>query len=386
MSKHARLSPSSAYRWVECRNSVILEAGCPDDESSPFAAYGTAAHKLAELCATKDDDPDSYLGETFSIEGYGDITVDEEMVAGVSWYLDYLKPFRVWPCEFEKRVSIVEITGESGAEGTADFLALADKTLIVCDLKFGLYVRVEAENNYQLAIYSRAALVEYEKFYNIERIRMIIFQPRINNISVWEISVQELKSFVIEKIRPAVYKAWSLIPTKKPDPDGYNPGDSQCRFCKAASNCPAVRELALSALDSDTDVMVAEDLAKYLDKLGVIRAWCDSIEARAKSRLLEGFEVPGYKLVEGKKGNRAWENIENVIEVLRLMGATDEIIFERPLKSPAQMWKLKEFSKEEKKFLNTLTIRSPGKPNLAKIDSKLPGYEGNPLDNFDSLD
>ena len=44
---HAKLSPSSAERWMSCPGSVALNEG-KDDKGSSYAAEGTAAHELAE--------------------------------------------------------------------------------------------------------------------------------------------------------------------------------------------------------------------------------------------------------------------------------------------------------------------------------------------------
>ena len=47
-SKHAKLSPSSAERWLNCPGSVALAAKCPAPPPSPFAEEGTVAHAVAE--------------------------------------------------------------------------------------------------------------------------------------------------------------------------------------------------------------------------------------------------------------------------------------------------------------------------------------------------
>ena len=54
---HAKLSPSSAYRWIACPGSIRLSAGIPDT-SSVFAEEGTAAHELCELCLRDRTDAD----------------------------------------------------------------------------------------------------------------------------------------------------------------------------------------------------------------------------------------------------------------------------------------------------------------------------------------
>ena len=47
MGKHAKYSPSSGHRYMNCPPALLLEEQFPDEES-PYAAEGTAGHKLAE--------------------------------------------------------------------------------------------------------------------------------------------------------------------------------------------------------------------------------------------------------------------------------------------------------------------------------------------------
>ena len=48
-SKHAKLPPSSAERWINCPGSVALAEQLPPPGSSPYADEGTLAHAVAEL-------------------------------------------------------------------------------------------------------------------------------------------------------------------------------------------------------------------------------------------------------------------------------------------------------------------------------------------------
>ena len=52
MGGHARFSPSSGKRRLECPPSLLLEEQFPDEES-PFAAEGSAGHAMAEYLINK---------------------------------------------------------------------------------------------------------------------------------------------------------------------------------------------------------------------------------------------------------------------------------------------------------------------------------------------
>ena len=80
---HARLSPSSAKRWLMCPGSVKLSEAYPDTTSS-YASEGTAAHELAEKCLRERQDAASYA----MIDG---VEVDEDMAIGVQLYVDWVR-------------------------------------------------------------------------------------------------------------------------------------------------------------------------------------------------------------------------------------------------------------------------------------------------------
>lgn len=55
MTSHAKLSPSSAHRWMNCTGSIILEKNIADT-TSEHADEGTAAHFLASECLEQGKD------------------------------------------------------------------------------------------------------------------------------------------------------------------------------------------------------------------------------------------------------------------------------------------------------------------------------------------
>lgn len=162
---HAKLSPSSAKRWMTCPGSVELSKDRPD-ESSSFADEGTDAHELAARCLESGKNANDFLGETM---GKGNV-VGADMAYNVQAYVDYVRNMasEIPGAQLlvEQRLPIGHLTGEEGAKGTADVVILGGEEIIVVDLKYGRGVAVEAEDNPQLQIYGLGAVREFGVLYD----------------------------------------------------------------------------------------------------------------------------------------------------------------------------------------------------------------------------
>ncbi len=86
--------------------------------------------------------------------------------------------------------------------GTGDLLIVADHVLTVIDLKYGKGVAVEAEHNPQMMLYGLGALELFGAIYDIDIVRMTIYQPRLESVSTWEITVPELMEWVEMELKP----------------------------------------------------------------------------------------------------------------------------------------------------------------------------------------
>ena len=189
MTKHAKLSPSSAYRWLTCPGSVALCDGIPDTPSSIYADTGTAAHKLAERCFEHKKDAKFFIGETIQLGDSG-VVVDEEMADAVQVYVDLVRRLPdTFTVLHEQRLPLTPLTGEADAEGTADTVAFDRDTLLVIDYKNGRGVEVDALDNEQMMMYAAAARAEYAVLGNFTKFKVVIVQPNCDNISEFEFTI-----------------------------------------------------------------------------------------------------------------------------------------------------------------------------------------------------
>lgn len=410
MSQHAVLSPSGAETWMNCPGSAAMQRGLVDTPSE-YSDEGTAAHLLGSTCLEKGVDADTYLNCKIEVGSDGEFdgalwfsdpkpegfkvrrkyTVDQDMADHVQKYVDRIREYQgdgqVFP---EMRVSITHITGEEGAAGTSDAPVVRGRELQVHDLKYGMGVRVDAKHNKQLMIYADGVREELDLVYGpFDRIRFVIHQPRLDHVSEWDCTPEELAKFIEEEAKPAAWKALHFyhMPEMPPLPTrDLIPSEDACRWCKAKPHCPALKQYVqdMTALDFEAEEPVIEmpatgffdpaDLARHMAAIPLIEDWCKSVRAEVERQLFAGKVVPGWKVVQGKKGNRQWSDVDAAEALLKQMRLKVEERCDLKLKSPPAIEKLlKAEPKRWNRVLKAgLIVQKDGQPSVAPESDKRP--------------
>ena len=370
---HAKLSPSGAHRWMACSGSVALEAAFPD-QSSAYAAEGTLAHTLAsEHLDGSGLHPSQRIGEVHEVDGYT-FTVDAAMADYVDNYCRLVREYADGGLLLvEQRVPIEHVTGEAGATGTSDAIIVdtTKRTLYVVDLKYGMGVKVDAGDNPQLMMYALGAMEQCDQLGEFDQVCMVIHQPRLNHVSEHWIYVGDLWAF---KRRAA--EAAEL--TRQPDAP-LVPGEKQCRFCKAKAVCPALRAEVTEVVSGSAtldeflvpDVTTGDNyLSVAMSKVGLVEDWCKAVRAEVERRLLAGQTVDGFKLVEGRRGNRKWSNDAEVEALFKSFRLRQDEMYDYSLISPTKAEKLLKDTPKRWEKAEALISRAEGKPSVAPATDK----------------
>jgi hypothetical protein len=421
MSKHAVLSPSSADRWMTCPGSMELSRGC-ENKSSSYADEGTAAHHLAAECLKSGSDAVAFVGvhvlllqdtvagdhfEAFEVRGekyehkiaYKELTrilVDEDMAGYVQTYLDYVRDVVASTggvLLVEVAVPLTHLTREEGAYGTSDAVVIADDEIVIIDLKYGKGNEVSAVDNRQMRIYASGILYEYSLALSFERVRMAISQPRVSRApSEWECSIAELKAFEAEVTAAALA---AIAIGLGAAPATYRASDSACKFCLAKAQCPELDRVVQEAMGADFDNLLTsvppetgrydnELLSKKMAVIDLVESWCTAVRAAVERELLQGHEVDGYKLVQGRKGARQWSSEDEAEALLKRLKLKRDEMYSFKLISPTTAEKvLKEKPKQWEKVQELITQKDGG-PSVAPITDKRPAINVEPnADGFD---
>lgn len=395
---HALLSASSSKQWLHCPPSVRLQEGFPN-ESSIYAEEGTFAHEVCEYKVRK------YLHERVkrpqSEEFYTE-EIDQITDVYAEFVISAIEEMKRRGCEplvlVEERVDYSHIA-PSGF-GTADMLIVGKDEngkglLHICDFKTGQGVFVDCDHNSQMMLYALGGLAAYGYIYEIETVRMTIIQPRLDNISTFECSRQELEEWG-ESIKPIAKLAF--------EGKGEQKAGDWCRFCRAKPVCKACADEALALcreefLDleagafteeseveesdmtapyqADTDTPVFKqpgliplsDLAAILPTLNRISSWIESVFAFVSSEAINhAVPVPGYKVVEGRS-KRVFTDTKAVVDTAVANGYTD--LYKQQLITLTEFEKMMG-KKRFNELLGAYVAKPPGKLTLVPEDDPRP--------------
>lgn len=359
----------------------------------------------------------------------------------------------------EQVLPISQFTGEAGATGTCDMVIVRGNTIWIRDLKYGRGVQVFAEGNEQLLLYAGAAVDEFDALGEIEKIVMCIDQPRLNHFDKWELTLKEASDLLDSMKKTAVKilagpEGLTAVPgpkqckfckdatcTERTDfnlqlitsdfvdldkgfvkvempqaekllaqsfgvtpkaitfqheiDDGAQNHQAAHFTVKKPSIRPAL-EAATERLTTDSD----ERLATLMDAADMLEGFAKAVRAETERRLLAGtFTDARYKLVEGRMGNREFEDEEAAEAEMKAMRLkVDEMYTKKLISAPQAEKLLKESNPRKWAKLQKMIVQRQGKPSVAPASDKRPAlnlaiaqqFEELPaeepvIDNFDDL-
>lgn len=371
MADHAKLSPSSAARWLTCTASVAMEEGIEEKQSS-YAAEGTYAHALCELegkYAVGQITRRQLTAAKKKIysEEFHNAEVEEASLEYATYIKEEFQRLKktcdVVVCEFETRLDLSKWA--PGSFGTADCIIIAGDVLHVIDFKYGKGVKVEAEGNPQMMLYAGGALELYGSLYDIETVKYTIIQPRLGGVSEASSGAQELVSWLENTVAVKAKEADS-------GKGHFAPSESACRFCKARAICEARAEYFLGLFDDDPvpGRLSLDSVGEILEKAKDMENWLRDLRALAYSALMEGKPVKGWKLVEGRTSRKIVDE-DKAAEALTKEGVPEDEIFTRKLVGVTALEKLLG-AKRAAAVLGDLLVKPKGQPSLAPVSAKRP--------------
>ena len=364
MAKHAALSASSSHRWMNCPPSVRLTEHIADN-GSIYAAEGSEAHALCEykLRRLLGMDAENPLDCPGGLQYY-DSTMEDAANGYVAFVMELLEEIRKTCSDpivmVEQRLNFSRWVKDGF--GTGDAVIVADGILQIVDFKYGTGVPVSAEDNSQMRLYALGALDMFGELYDVDTVKMTIYQPRLSNISTDSVSKDDLLDWAESTLRPVAELAYKG--------EGEMNAGSWCRFCKLRTTCRKRAEANLALAQHDFKLpptLSDEEIAIILDQLDDLTSWAADIREYALTAALSGTHFDGWKLVEGR-ANRRYTNEEAVAQAVIGSGHDP---YERKLLGITAMEKLlgkKQFAT----LLADLVERPQGKPTLVPASDKRP--------------
>ena len=334
---HRFFAPSAAPRWMSCTASAVVNRDGVKETKRASADRGTQLHIESEKCLREGGSADSSLSPP-----------DQKSVNAYVEFVRARKGFKLY--EFKSDL----LPGLCG--GTSDCVIIEPEphVLEIIDYKSGSMF-VDPVENFQLAIYWLGTYEKLKHLADIRKVKLTIAQPALDNYNSWEASVRDL-----DRMKEEVESAINRIMEGDVE---FAPSEDGCRWCPAKSVCPALHGMVQDAArddfrkhpDSELAALAGTDIedmdwGERLLLVPFLRQWCKAVESETRNLLLQGEDVSGFKVVEGRKGNRSWMNRRRAIKLLMSYGANESQVYTDPtMISPAQAEALlKEFEENDR--------------------------------------
>lgn len=377
-SKHALLGPSSSARWLACPPSARLTEFMPN-ETSVYAEEGTKAHYLCEQVVRRSLPgwaglPPAAMDDLMDGDAY-----DAEMKEAAKLYAEFIHniydsfPHTPTVC-VEQHVKMTYWVPE--CFGTCDCLLIGDGVLHVIDFKYGAGVPVSPEENTQMMLYALGAWDLFSATDDIQTVRMSIVQPRIQSEpETWEISESSLIRWAEDFLKPMAKLAWE-------GKGELNPGEKQCRWCKAKPQCRAWKDKYGPLADfvchtdpgaNDPRLLTPDEIGAWLVEAQGIADYVKCLQEYAQQQLQCGTAIPGWKLVEGRSVRR-FTDPDAAFKAIEADGISEAMLYER---SPISLTAAEKLlgKKRFAEVCGTWVEKPKGKPTLAPESDKRPAYD-----------
>ena len=394
MPKHAKLSASGAELWTNCPGSVHMAELFPET-TSPAAEEGTLAHALAQTMienaragSISPQISAEYMVERDNVNAFYSVHKElaesfDDMKKTLEPYVDYvIEEYEV----IRKKDAAAELMTEQhvdfsdivpGGFGTSDVVIIGDDTCEVIDLKYGKGVPISAIANPQIRLYTYGTMSAFDLSYDFSRVKMVIYQPRLDSVTSEKLTADDLRSWGKAVIAPAAKRALSKNPK-------YNPGPwCKSHFCPAAGSCKARAakmhefEDMIERRRKDDAVLSGDDMGKALSAAREYTAWAKDLENEALELAQSGEAVTGWKVVESV-AKRKYKSEEIVAATLVKAGYDPALIYEKKLLGVTKMTQLMG-KKEFHEVLEEpgLVFKPEGAPTLAPESDKRPAIVTN---------
>lgn len=364
--EHALLSASASERWLHCTPSARLEEHFPES-TSEYAEEGRLAHAIAELKLRKaflePMGPGKFRSALKKLQTNS--LYKDEMLGYTDAYLDYVSgivhAFSFLPYVAVEKKYFYDSYVPEGF-GTVDSTVIGGSVLHVTDFKYGKGVPVSAIDNSQMKLYALGALHMYKLLYDIQTVKLAIVQPRLDNISEFEITAADLYAWG-ESIKPIAQTAWN-------GQGDYVPG-GHCQFCRAKALCRARSEFNTGMEEFHClkpPLISDEEVGQILIRAIDLEKWVKHLKEYALSACLAGRSIFGWKAVAGRS-DRQFDDTDAAFQALIEAGYEEAVLYERKpitLTSVETLLGKKKFTE----LLASHVMKPPGKPTLAVENDK----------------